>query len=125
MDRRRGHRPCGRFAAPRARGFLFDLGTDLPLGAIVAGKSTTFRIFVPRAEVVTLHACHDLADRDTASAFPLARRSDNHGAAGVWEVELDRNLHGWYYWYSVEGIERGRESWRRGATYSTPMPSRP
>ena len=36
--------------------FFFDLGTDLPLGAIVSGRSTTFRIFAPRAESVTLHA---------------------------------------------------------------------
>jgi pullulanase/glycogen debranching enzyme len=87
--------------------FFFDLGTDLPLGALVSGRSTTFRIFVPRAEAVTLHACHDLAERKTASTFPLARRVDSHGAVGIWEVELDRNLHGWYYWYSIDGIERG------------------
>src|SRR5580658_2228619 len=30
--------------------FFFDLGTDLPLGAIVSGKSTVFRIFAPRAD---------------------------------------------------------------------------
>ncbi len=87
--------------------FFFDLGTDLPLGAIVSAKSTTFRIFAPRAESVTLHACHDLAARKTADAFPLARRGDAHGAAGVWEVELDRNLHGWFYWYSIESVSRG------------------
>jgi pullulanase len=85
--------------------FFFDLGTDLPLGALVSGKVTTFRIFAPRAEAVTLHACHDLAARKTAAAFPLARRGDGHGAAGVWEVELDRNLHGWFYWYSVDGMD--------------------
>ena len=87
--------------------FFFDLGTDLPLGAVVSGKSTLFRLFAPRAESVTLHACHDLAERKTAGAFPLARRGDAHGAGGVWEVELDRNLHGWFYWYSVDGVEGG------------------
>jgi pullulanase len=85
--------------------FFFDLGTDLPLGAIVSGKSTVFRLFVPRADSVTLHACHDLAGRAAADSFPLARRGDVHGASGVWEVELDRNLHGWFYWYSVDGVE--------------------
>jgi len=85
--------------------FFFDLGTELPLGALVSRKSTTFRIFVPRAESVTLHACKDLADRGAAAAYPLARRGDADGAAGVWEVELDRNLHGWFYWYSLESAD--------------------
>jgi pullulanase len=87
--------------------FFFDLGTDLPLGAVVSGKSTTFRIFVPRAESVTLHACHDLSEKADAGSFPLARRNDSHGAGGVWEVELDRNLHGWFYWYEIHGMEGG------------------
>jgi pullulanase/glycogen debranching enzyme len=82
--------------------FFFDLGTDLPMGALVSQKSTTFRLFAPRAESVTLSACHDLDARASADSFPLARRGDAHGAAGVWEVELDRNLHGWFYWYSIE-----------------------
>ena len=85
--------------------FFFDLGTDLPLGALVSGKSTTFRIFVPRAESVTLHACHDLAKKAHADSFARARRGDGHGAEGLWEVELDRNLHGWFYWYSIDGVE--------------------
>jgi pullulanase/glycogen debranching enzyme len=87
--------------------FFFDLGSDLQMGAVVAPRSTTFRIFAPRAESVTLHACHDLAERKTAGSFPLARRGDADGASGVWEVELDRNLHGWFYWYSIDGVEGG------------------
>ncbi len=85
--------------------FFFQLGTDLPMGALVAGKSTTFRLFAPRAESVTLHACHDLSERKAATAFPLARRGDAHGANGVWEVELDRSLHGWFYWYAVQLLD--------------------
>ena len=83
--------------------FFFDLGTDLPLGALVSGKTTTFRVFAPRAESVTVHACSDLAQRNAATAFPLARRGDAHGAAGTWELELDQNLHGWFYWYTIDG----------------------
>ena len=85
--------------------FFFDLGTDLPLGAVVSGRSTTFRLFAPRAEAVTLHACRELSERKSAAAYPLSRRGDNHGASGAWEVELDRNLHGWFYWYTVEGLD--------------------
>jgi pullulanase/glycogen debranching enzyme len=87
--------------------FFFELGTDLPMGALVSGKATTFRIFAPRAESVTLYTCHDLADRKSAGAFPLARRGDAHGAVGAWEVDLDRNLHGWFYWYAIEGVATG------------------
>jgi|CZKI01.1.fsa_nt_gi pullulanase len=87
--------------------FFFDLGTDLPLGALVSGPSTTFRIFAPRAESVTVHACNDLAQKGAAGAFPLARRGDSHGAEGTWEVELDQNLHGWFYWYTIEGADEG------------------
>jgi pullulanase len=85
--------------------FFFSLGTDLPMGALVHGRSTLFRLFAPRAESVTLHACRDHGDRAAASAFSLARRGDHHGASGVWEVELDRNLHGWFYWYTIELME--------------------
>lgn len=85
--------------------FFFDLGTELPLGALVSPKSTIFRIFAPRAEAVTLQVCRDLSHRKSATSFSLARRVDADGAAGVWEVELDRNLHGWLYWYSVEGVD--------------------
>ena len=90
--------------------FFFDLGTDLPLGALISGKSTVFRIFAPRAESVTVHACHDLAEKRTAASFPLARRGDAHGAAGAWEVELDRSLHGWFYWYTIEAVDEGTGS---------------
>jgi pullulanase len=84
--------------------FFFGLGTDLPMGALVSGKSTVFRLFAPRAETVTLFTCHDLGDKKNAGSFPLARRGDTAGASGAWEVELDRNLHGWFYWYAIEGI---------------------
>jgi pullulanase/glycogen debranching enzyme len=85
--------------------FFFDLGTDLALGARISGKTTTFRLFAPRAEAVILHACGDLSERQAAAMYPLTRRVDRHGASGVWEVELDRSLHGWFYWYSIDGVD--------------------
>ncbi len=85
--------------------FFFQLGSDLPLGALVSPNSTLFRLFAPRAESVTLHTCHEMVARNAAEVFPLARRGDAHGAAGVWEVELDRNLHGWFYWYSLNVLD--------------------
>ena len=87
--------------------FFYNLGTDLPLGARVADETTTFRLFAPRASSVTVFACDDLAAKPKASSFPLARRKDEHGPAGVWELTVDRNLHGWYYWYSIDGVRDG------------------
>jgi len=87
--------------------FFYELKSDLPLGALVRGKETVFRLFAPRARSVTLFLRHELAEQDEAQQFPLARRADADGAAGVWEIALDRGLHGWFYWYAVDGVREG------------------
>lgn len=88
-------------------GFFHELKTDLPLGALVRGGETVFRLFAPRARSVTLFFCHELATQEEAQAFALARRPDADGAAGIWEIALGSNLHGWYYWYQVDGVREG------------------
>lgn len=87
--------------------FFFDLKTDLPLGALVRGDQTVFRLFAPRARSVTLFLAHELAAQAGAQSFALARRGDADGAAGVWEITLGRDLHGWFYWYVVDGVRDG------------------
>jgi len=87
--------------------FFHELKTALPLGALVERKTTTFRLFAPRARRVTLFICEELAGQDRAQAVPLARRGDADGVAGVWEVVLDRRLHGWFYWYTIDGVRDG------------------
>lgn len=87
--------------------FFHELKTDLPLGALVRGGETVFRLFAPRANRVTLLLCHELAARDEPQEFSLARRGDADGAAGVWEIALGSNLHGWFYWYVVDGVREG------------------
>ncbi|HVS50741.1 MAG TPA: alpha-amylase family glycosyl hydrolase [Opitutaceae bacterium] len=83
--------------------FFYELKTDLPLGALVRRDETVFRLFAPRARTVTLFLAQDAVERNDAQVFILARRNDADGNAGVWEITLDRNLHGWFYWYSIEG----------------------
>ena len=83
--------------------FFFQLGSNLPLGANVSGNETVFRLFAPRASRVELCVCENTAAQSAPSRHLLARRADTHGAAGVWEVVLPQNLHGWLYWYHVEG----------------------
>jgi pullulanase len=78
--------------------YFFQLKSDAPLGAIVRGGETVFRLFAPRAKSVELCVCDDLARQENPSRHKLARRSD-----GVWETALTRNLHGWFYWYHVDG----------------------
>ncbi len=83
--------------------FFFRLGTDLPLGAFVRDEVTSFRLFAPRAKSVELCVCEDPASPDNFHRYSLARRADEHGAVGVWELVLTQNLHGWGYWYHVDG----------------------
>lgn len=91
--------------------FFYELKTELQLGSLVRGEETVFRIFAPRARSVTLHVVREpsfVSDGRTKSRrFPLSHRSDADGDAGVWEVTLDQNLHGWFYWYSIDGVRDG------------------
>ena len=84
--------------------FFYQLRTDLPLGAVTAAEETVFRLFAPRARQVTLCVCAELADQERALRFELGRRE---GAEGTWEVLLDQNMRGWFYWYLVDGLRDG------------------
>ena len=101
------HGHVGGSQAPGARGFRFFDTRDGPSAWRPRfGKVHDVSDLCPaRGGVVNLHACHDLAETGSATVFPLARRGDNHRASGVWEVELDRSLHGWFYWYSIGSID--------------------
>jgi pullulanase/glycogen debranching enzyme len=83
--------------------FFHALKSDLPLGAIVARGGTTFRIFAPRAKHVRLFLCEKLEDLGKAFGYELDPRREEDGWRGVWEAQINRNLHGWYYWYSISG----------------------
>lgn len=76
---------------------LTSAKTDLELGAIVKGDSTTFRLFAPRATAVKV--CYgekpDYSDMQTASMGCLDGRT--------WELLVDKNLDGYYYSYRVGG----------------------
>ncbi len=89
---------------PLMRGaFFHQLGTNLPMGALVRGNETVFRLFAPRAKRVELCVCAELAAQNAPHRYPLARRADPEGGYGVWELVLAQNLHGWFYWYHVDG----------------------
>jgi pullulanase/glycogen debranching enzyme len=78
--------------------FFHELGTEATLGADVQGNTTTFRLFAPRAKHVRLFVCEELQDEASAFGYELDPVGD-----GLWEANLEGNLHGWYYWYAVGG----------------------
>jgi len=80
--------------------FFHQLKTPLPLGAHVGGAETVFRLFAPRATRVELCVCRGLAEQDTPHRYALARHPQS---AGTWELTLAQNLHGWFYWYQLDG----------------------
>ncbi|HLP09589.1 MAG TPA: alpha-amylase family glycosyl hydrolase [Opitutaceae bacterium] len=91
--------PAGEQKVPlRPDGFFFRLRSELRLGATVEGDETVFRLFAPRARRVRLKLLEKRDRPEDAAFFPLER-----GADGVWELRLDRELSGWFYWFLVEG----------------------
>lgn len=89
--------------------FFYELKTDLELGALVRSDQTVFRLFAPRARGVQLFISNQPGFTAAALAgaqhFSLARRADADGDAGVWEIALNHNLHGWFYWYVIDGMQ--------------------
>jgi pullulanase len=83
--------------------FFFSLHTHMELGAIVRSEHTIFRLFAPRARSVTLNVARTLDANAKPDRYSLVRRADSDGVAGVWELALNHNLHGQYYWYSIDG----------------------
>jgi len=83
--------------------YFHALHSTLPLGAIVRKDETVFRLFAPRARHVRLFAAEKLAALDQAFVYELDPKQEGGEWRGVWEARLDRNLHGWFYWYSISG----------------------
>lgn len=85
--------------------FFYKLGSELPMGANPRGNETVFRLFAPRAKSVGLCVCADLASQDSPHRYALKRAAGDLASVdgGVWEITLKENLHGWFYWYQVDG----------------------
>jgi pullulanase len=85
--------------------FFHRLGAREPLGALVHGEVTTFRLFAPRATRVQLRLQPppEAGPEETPLRYEMDRRPDGAEHVGVWEAALDRNLHGWHYWYHLDG----------------------
>jgi pullulanase/glycogen debranching enzyme len=85
-------------AAIKPGAFFLALESKLSLGAIPYCSSTLFRIFAPRASHVTVVILSDPDGWDDASYYSLILVDD-----GVWEVVVEENLTGKFYWYRIDG----------------------
>lgn len=83
--------------------YFHELRSRLPLGALVRKDETIFRLFAPRAKSVRLFLAERADATEAGFGYELDRRLEEGEWRGVWEARLDRNLHGWFYWYSVSG----------------------
>ena len=88
----------------RPGNYFHTLHSLLPLGALVRKDETRFRLFAPRARQVRVFVAEKAEALETAFSYELDHKAEAGGEwHGVWEARLDRNLHGWFYWYSVSG----------------------
>ena len=85
--------------------FLKSLDAPGPFGAIVEGGMTRFRLFAPRARQVRLYVFPNASGPEGAPV--LMRLGDDM----VWEASVHGNRHGWFYHYSVEGVEVEEAGW--------------
>lgn len=80
--------------------FFYQMRSELPLGALVEGKRTTFRVFAPRAQRVEVRYFRRLDGNTPHAQLELTRNED-----GTWEGVVDRNLHRWFYWLFFKGAQ--------------------
>lgn len=81
-------------------GWFRTLYSDKPLGANISEdeKTTAFRLFAPRVEGIKLYLYKNHSDEKAYQTVDM--KQDNQG---VWEAELEGNLHGVYYDFTVHG----------------------
>ncbi|MEM9983724.1 MAG: alpha-amylase family glycosyl hydrolase, partial [Bacteroidota bacterium] len=81
-------------------GWFRDLYSNKELGANVneAGTKTAFRVFSPRAEAVKLYLYQGKDEQEAYQTLEMTRDPD-----GVWEAELEGNLIGTWYDFTVHG----------------------
>ncbi|MCG6860707.1 MAG: hypothetical protein LJE70_05440 [Chromatiaceae bacterium] len=80
---------------------LLALVSQRGLGSRIEGGKTTFRLFAPRASRVTVVFFKHL-DAPERQLLTLSRFED-----GVWEANHPADLHGWFYFYRIEGRRHG------------------
>lgn len=97
--------PRREHSIPVRTGFMMSkIFSPLQMGSIVSrdGKKTTFRLFAPRAQGVSLEFWSGNVARRRVELAPVE--------AGVWEYVFDGNLSGCFYYFYVRGINADNTS---------------
>ena len=81
---------------------------DGDLGALYEDEATTFKLWAPVSEAITLNlydvghlAGMESFDGVPGSSTPVSTHPLTRGDKGVWEVTVEGDLHGMYYTYDV------------------------
>lgn len=88
------HRPI------EAGPFFYALSSEYPMGARVKVGKTIFHLFAPRANKVTLHYSRKYPAKDKDYTTVELKLLDD---GLTWETIIPENLHGTYYYYTVDG----------------------
>jgi len=81
---------------------LYGAAQDATLGATVSGGATTYRLWAPTAQSVTLYR-YDTPTGDATHATPMTF----DGATGVWSARIGADTSGTYYRFGVKVFVRG------------------
>ncbi|MEN0004584.1 MAG: alpha-amylase family glycosyl hydrolase [Bacteroidota bacterium] len=79
-------------------GWFRELYSTKPLGANIKGNQTMVRLFAPRAEMVRLYLYQGKDDAEPMTIYEMVQDEQ-----GVWEKQINRNLHGIYYDFTIHG----------------------
>ena len=105
-----------RLFAPRAKSVTLHISRELPewaQGSEDGAERSAVNLTAPGAGPTSGHGqvaratTSPSGEFDETLSFALAPRGDAHGANGVWELTLDRTLHRWFYWYTLDGVRGG------------------
>ena len=75
----------------------FTPDEDIELGAVYSKEGTSFRLWSPVASSVRLLLFRDWRGEEPDEVFEMERREN-----GIWEIEVKRDLDGWFYLYEIE-----------------------
>lgn len=86
-----------------SRGFERAFGFRGALGAVYSRAKTTFRVWAPTAEAMTLNLFSAGLGGDAAERIEMSR-----GPRGTWQAKLNGDLHGVFYTFSATlgGVEQ-------------------
>lgn len=114
------HIPTGQKVHCSFDGWFRSLYSHKELGANITTLGTDVRLFAPRADSVVLYLYKERANTAADEIIPMQQDDQ-----GVWEYEDPRDLHGYYYDFTIHGsADPGNYFYNRQAVHITDPYSR-